>query len=840
MSSVEAGARCVLPRMFTIHVNGATHRVAADPEKPLLWILRDTLGLKGTKYGCGVGVCGVCVVLIDGEPNHACMVPLERLGRRRVVTIEGLGADHPVVRAWIAEQVPQCGYCQPAQILSAVALLARHPAPDTAEIEAAMSGVLCRCGTYARIRRAVQSAAAGEHRVAAPPHLPELLSDLPPDAGAALNDWIRIDDAGTVTVMVNHSEMGQGGLTAFAVLVAEELDVEIERLRTVFAPADTRYDNGYFGGEQFTGGSSTVRGEWLRLREAAAQARARLLRAAARRWGADIGECRTERGYVVHAASGRRLAYGELSEEASRLAAPRKAALRAPAEFRYIGRPLPRLDIPAMCLGKTRYGIDVAVPGALVAVVARPPVFGGSARRFDDQAARAVPGVHRVLEIASGIAVVAEDFWSAQRGREALRIEWQAGGHARSSSARIERELIAALDRKGRVVKARDDALRALKSRRRIVEAVYRTPYLAHATLEPMNCVAHVRRDACHVWVGTQHQTATQETAARLSGLPKSKVRVHTQFLGGGFGRRLETDFVAEAVELSSRLGRPVQVIWTRADDLQHDRYRPAHAMRLQASLDERGRPAAWLMRIAGSEFALEGIEVPYAVPALREEHVEVESPVPTGYWRSVGASNNAFGIECFVDELAHHAGQDPLDYRLELLVDAPRHTAVLRHAAERAGWGAPLKPGFGRGVAVYESFGAVVALVIEAGVVEGAIRVERAVCAIDCGTVVLPDAVRAQLEGSIAFGLSAALMEEVRISSGRVRQASFRDYPILAFAGMPRVDIHILESAAEPGGAGEPAVPVVAPALANALYAATGRRLRRLPLRRGARTGRL
>lgn len=816
---------------FAIHVNGTTHRVEAAPDKPLLWILRDALGLKGTKYGCGIGVCGACIVLIDGEPNHACMVPLARVGNRRVVTIEGLGADHPVVRAWIAEQVPQCGYCQPAQILSAVALLERNPAPETADVEAAMSGVLCRCGTYARIQRAVQAAAAREC-TAAPLRLSELLSDLPPDAGAALNEWIWINGAGTVTVMVNHSEMGQGGLTALAVLAAEELDAEIGCMRIVFAPADARYENGYFGGEQFTGGSSTVRGEWKRLRSASAEARVRLLRAAARRWGVDAGECRTERGYVEHAASGRRLAYGELSEAAARLAAPRRVPLREPAEFRYIGRPLPRLDIPAMCLGKTCYGIDVAVPGALVAVVARPPMFGGSVKRFDDRAARAVPGVRHVLAIAGGIAVVAEDFWSAQRGREALRIEWKTGGHARLSSAWIERELAAALDRKGRVVKDRGDALRALRRRQRIVEAVYRTPYLAHATIEPMNCVAHVRRDGCDVWAGTQNQTAAQETAARIVGLPKSKVRVHTQFLGGGFGRRLETDFIAEAVELSKALGLPVQVIWTRSDDLQHDRYRPAHTMRLEASLDENGRPEAWMMRIAGSEFTLEGIEVPYAVPALREEHVRIESPAPAGYWRSVGASNNAFGIECFVDELAYRAGKDPLDYRLDLLAEAPRHAAVLRHAAERAGWGTPLKPGCGRGVAVYESFGSVVALVIEAGIVAGAIRVERAVCTIDCGTVVLPDAVHAQLEGSIAFGLSAALKEEIRISSGRVRQASFKDYPILTFAEMPRVETGILESDAEPGGVGEPAVPVVAPALANALFAATGRRWRRLPLR--------
>ena len=801
--------------MAELMVNGRTHLVQADADKPLLWVLRDQLGLKGTKYGCGVGVCGACVVLLDGEPNHACMVPLARVGARRVTTIEGLAADHAVVRAWIGEQVPQCGYCQPGQILSAAALLAKAPAPSDGEIDAAMSGVLCRCGTYARVRRAVRAAAAGKPGAAMSPALPEMLSDLPPDAGAQMNDWIWIDGAGTVTLMINHSEMGQGALTGLAALAAEELDVPLERVRTVFAPADARYRNGYWG-EQFTGGSSSMRGEWRPLREAAARTRLRLLRAAARRWGVAAAECRTEEGSVLHPSSGRRLGFGELAPDAVRLAAPRRAPLKAVDDFRLIGKPIARLDIPAMCLGQIPYGIDVTRPGALVAVVARCPVFGGRARSFDDRAARAVPGVRDVRMIESGVAVVADDFWSALRGREALRVEWKGGRHARLSSAQVERRLLAALGR----------------GRKTAIEAIYCTPYLAHAPIEPMNCIAEVGREGCDVWVGTQHQAETQRVAARIAGVAKSRVRVHTQFLGGGFGRRLETDFVAEAVELSRALGVPVQVVWTRADDLQHDFYRPAHAARLQAGLGENGLPAAWLMRVAGPELALDGIDMPYAVPRLREQHVVVASPLPTGPWRSVGASNNAFAIECFVDELAQRAGRDPLEYRLALLAKAPRHAAVLRLAAERAGWGAPIEADRGRGIAVYQSFGSVVAQVIEVSVADAAPRVLRVVCAIDCGTAVLPDAVHAQLEGSVALGLSAALKEEIRIASGRVRQASFTDYPILSFAEMPAVETHILESTAEPGGVGEPAVPVVAPALANAIFAAIGRRLRRLPLR--------
>jgi len=818
--------------MPVIDVNGKAHRVEADPDKPLLWVLRDQLKLKGAKYGCGVGVCGACVVLIDGKPQHACMVPLARVGDRKILTIEGLAPGHPVVQAWIAEQVPQCGYCQPAQILSATALLQSTPSPGDEDIDRAMSGVLCRCGTYARIRRAVHAAATRKHATAPEIALPEVLSDLPPDAGAQMNQWIWINGAGTVTLMINHSEMGQGALTGLAALAAEELDADLSRMRLVFAPAARRYRNGYWGWEQFTGGSSSIRGEWQRLRAAAAKVRLRLIEAAARKWGVSPGECRSKNGEITRSLGAERLPYGEIAEEAARLVLLlRKAPLKHPSAFRYIGRPLLRVDIPAMCLGRTPYAIDLDIPEAIVAVVARRPVFGGRARRFDESAARAIPGVRQVLAIESGLAVVADDFWSALRGREALRVEWK-GENARLDSAQIERELTGALERKGSTARSRGDAQRVLRRAGQVVESVYHTPYLAHGTLEPMNCIAHVRRDGCDVWVGTQHQTDTQSVAARISGLAKSKVRVHTQFLGGGFGRRLETDFVAEAVELSKALDAPVQVIWTRADDLQHDKYRPTHAMRLWASLDDKGLPAAWMMRIAGSEFALEGIEMPYAIPALREEHVKVRSPLPTGYWRSVGASNNAFGVECFIDELAARAGRDPLEYRLALLAKAPRHSAVLRAAAERAGWGAPLPAGSGRGLAVYESFGSVVAQVIEVSVAHGALRVDRAICAIDCGTAVLPDAVRAQLEGGIALGLSAALKEEIRVVAGRVQQATFDDYPILTLAEMPAVETVILETGGSPGGVGEPAVPVVAPALANAVFAATGRRLRHLPLR--------
>lgn len=815
--------------MFTFVLNNKPIALAADGEMPLLWALRDVLGLKGTKYGCGVGRCGICTVLVDGAPQHACMLPLSRAAGKSVLSIEGLAEKYPaLVQAWIAAQVAQCGYCQGGQLMAAAALLAQHHNPTDAEIDAALSDVLCRCGTYPRIRRAIKLAAQGAATpgTARAPALPPA-----PDAGIALNDFIRVHADDSVTVVINHSEMGQGALSSLAVLAAEELEVDLDRIRTEFAPADPKYKNPLWG-QQFTGGSSTVRGEWQPLRRHAAAAREVLIAAALQRWGAQRDACRAGHGRVVHTPSGQELRYSALAADAAQLRPPDHLQLKEPGEFRLIGQPVPRLDIPDMVAGRTLYGIDVARPGMRVATVVRCPVFGGRVQRVAAGGARAVPGVHDVLEIESGVAVLADDFWSALRGREALRIEWDEGAHAALDDTAIDAGLRAALRQDGKLVRNDGNARRALKNAAHVFEADYFTPYLAHATLEPMNCVADVRPDGCDIWVGTQSQVDTQSIAATITGLSKRKVRVHTQFLGGGFGRRLETDFVADAVQLAKMTGAPVQVIWTRADDLQHDKYRPAGAMRLAATLDAEGRPGAWFMRIAGSELVLEGTHVPYAIPHLREEHVEVKSAVPTGAWRSVGASQNAFAIECFVDELAHAAGRDPFEYRRSLLHDAPRERAVLELAAEKAGWGTLLPAGRGRGIALYRSYGSIVAQVAEVTVVNDAIKVDRVVCAIDCGIAVNPDSVRAQMEGAIAFGLSAALLEKVRIEHGRVMQANFADYPILTLAEMPEVIVHIIESDAAPGGVGEPGVPVIAPVVANAIFAATGRRLRRLPLR--------
>jgi len=818
--------------MIRITVNDRPCSVSVDAQTPLLWVLRETLGLTGTKYGCGVGLCGICTVLIDGEANHACMVPVARTADRCVTTIEGLAdGAHPLLDAWIAEQVPQCGYCQPGQLLAAAALLSHNPRPTDADIDAAMAAVLCRCGTYPRIRRAI-------HRAATRPPSPTRAGSVitprhpAPDDGVALNPWVRIHADNTVSIAISHSELGQGVLTALAMLVAEELAVDLSQVRPKFAPVARAYANPLFG-VQVTGGSTAIRGQWQPLRRAGAQARSLLVKAAARQWRVRTTACRAHSGAVTHTPSGRTLEYAQLAAQAAQLQPPKRVAMTPQEGWRLLGHATPRLDIPAMVTGQLSYGIDVRIPDAWVASIARSPLIGARVGRLDAGAALALPGVRGVQTIDSGVAVLADDFSAAQRARAALTIEWHAGPATDLGTTAIYAQLQAAAGRDGRLVRRKGSVGRAFASAFQCVAAGYRTAYLAHATLEPMNCIARVAAGRCDIWVGTQNQSDTQDTAAAITGLPKDRIHVHSQFSGGGFGRRLETDMVAEAVQLAGAAGHPVKVIWTRADDLQHDFYRPAHYARLRAALDAAGRPTAWWQRAVGPGPALEMIDVPYCLANRREEHVRVKAAVPIGAWRAVGAGQNGFVVESFVDELAWAAGRDPYLYRRDLLRDAPRHRTVLDLAAEKAGWGQPLPTGRGRGIAVYHSFGSWVAQVAEASLdADGGLRVHRVVCAVDCGTVVNPDTVAAQIEGAIAFGLSATLHEEIRISEARVQQSSFADYPILTMAEMPDVEIHIVSSDQAPGGVGEPGLPPVAPAVANAVFAASGQRLRSLPLR--------
>jgi isoquinoline 1-oxidoreductase beta subunit len=815
--------------VFTLNINGEDREVSRPPETPLLWALRDNLGLKGTKYGCGIGVCGICTVHADGEPVRACVTTLAEVAGRRLVTIEGLATEprNRVIEAWIAEQASQCGYCQPGQVMAAAALLARCPSPTDAHIAGAMSGVLCRCGSYQRIRRAIGRAAGkGE---AAPPAASRRCEASAPEV--TLDPLIRIGADGTVILVVGQSEMGQGATTGLAMLAAEELEIDLARMRVESAPADPAYFNPAFG-EQITGGSTSVRAWWAPLRKAAAAARERLVSAAAAAWAVSRKQCRADHGMVIHAPTGRRMGYGELAQAAAALP-PLAVRLKPLDSCRVIGTPQPRVDIAAQITGRALFGSDISIPDMLFATVLRCPVLGGKLKRVDTRSARAVEGVRQVLEMEAGVAVIAENSWSALCGREALTATWDEGAQATLDSAQIRRRFEQATAQRGRVVRNDGDAAAALRTAARVIEAAYETPYLAHATMEPMNCTAHVRSDGCDVWAPTQAQTEAQQVAARAAGLRPGQVKIHTTCIGGGFGRRLDQDFVEEAVRIAKAVGRPVQVLWTRDDDMRHDHYRPASYTQLRAGVDKRGNAIAWFQRIVGPALALDGVDVPYAIPSIREEHVEVDPGVPTGPWRSVGASQNAFAVECFIDELAHAANADPLAFRRKLLSKAPRHRAVVDLAAEKAGWRTPPARGRYRGLAVYHSFGSYVAQVAEVSIGEvGAIRVHRVTCAIDCGVAVNPDLIAAQMEGGVVFGLSSALKDEITFERGRVVQANFRDYRILTIGETPEVEVHIVPSRRDPGGVGEPGVPPIAPAMANAIFAATGHRIRALPVR--------
>jgi len=661
--------------------------------------------------------------------------------------------------------------------------------------------------------------------------------------------WIRVHPDGAVVIVNPHSEMGQGTLTSVAMIVADELEADWARVRVEQAPADPAYGNPMFGGTQLTAGSTSIRGSWMLWRRAGGAAREMLVAAAAKEWDAPLEEAHAEHGAVHHRPTGRRLTYGELADRAAALPVPQNPRLKTPDQFRLIGKRVPRLDTLDKVTGRAVYGIDVRVPGMLVATVERCPVFGGTVAGFDATRALAEPGVRRVIKIGSGVAVVADSYWAARRGRGALAVRWDEGPSARLDSALIARTCAELAQQPGAVARRHGNAARALREAPRVLEAVYEAPFLAHATMEPMNCTAHVRPDGCDVWVPTQNQTRTQQEAMRITGLPRERVRVHTTFLGGGFGRRSEVDVVTDAVEISKAVGAPVKVIWSREDDIRHDYYRPATYNVLRAALDAHGRPMAWSHRIVGPGLLIQrgmvpphavdrtmvegAANLPYGIPNLQVEFRHRDFGVPVGFWRSVGASQNAFVTESFIDELAHAAGRDPYEYRRALLGRASRHRGVLQLAATKAGWATPPPPGRHRGIAVAFSYGSWCAQVAEVSVApDGTVRVHRVVAAIDCGVAINPDQVVAQVEGGIVYGLTAALGGEITIQNGRVRQSNFHDYPLLRIDGMPAIEVHVVPSAEPPGGVGEPGVPPIAPAVTNAVFAATGRRVRRLPIR--------
>ena len=678
----------------------------------------------------------------------------------------------------------------------------------------------------------------------------QALAGVPPREGTPINAWVQIAPDDSVALQIDKSEMGQGISTALSMILAEELDLDWKKILTEFAPAAPQYFNPVFG-MQGTGGSSSIRGSWEPLAKAGAAAREMLVATAAKRWGVSADACHTENSAVVNTATGKRAGYGSLVEEAAKLPVPVNPKRKDPKDYTYIGKPTKRIDSPVKVNGKAEFGIDVRKPKMLHAVVARCPVFGGKVQSFDAAKARAVGGVRNVLQISTGVAVIADNTWSAMEGRRALEITWDEGPNAKNSSDAIRTLYHERLEQNGAIARKEGDAEAALAGASKKVDAVYEVPFLAHATMEPMNCTADVHTDGCDVYAPTQFQTVNQLTAAKVAGLKPEQVRIHTTYLGGGFGRRAEEDFIVEAVELSKTMSVPVQVTWSREDDLQADYYRPAVMVRLTAGLDGDGKAVAWKNRIVApsimsrffpgsvkngiDETAVEGIAtLKYEVPNFVVEYLMTDPGVPVGFWRSVGCSHNGYIAECFVDEMAKAAGKDPLEFRRGMLAKEPRPLGALNLAAEKAGWEKPLAAGRYRGIAMVESFGSFVAQVAEISLDRkgGTAQVHRVVAAVDCGRYVNPETIRAQIEGGIIYGLTAALKGEITIANGRVEQSNFNDYDMVRINEAPIIEVHIVQSKDAPGGIGEPGTPPIAPAVCNAIFAATGKPVRRLPIK--------
>jgi len=672
--------------------------------------------------------------------------------------------------------------------------------------------------------------------------------------GFAPNAFIRIAPDGSITLFMPQAEMGQGTHTSMSMLLAEELEVTPEQVRLEHAPPDDKlYANPLFG-EQITGASSSIRMFYEPLRRAGATARAMLIAAAAASWNVDAASCRAREGVVTHTPTGRTLSYGALAAKAATVPVPDKITLKDPKDFTLIGTPAKRPDTPSKVNGTAQYGIDVRLPGMLIATVAASPVLGGKVAGLDDEKAKAVPGVRQIVQLDDAVAVVADHMWAAKQGSAALEIRWEDGPNAKVSTADVVEGLAKASETAGVTARQDGDPASALAGAAKKVEAVYESPFLAHATMEPMNCTVHVRRDGCEVWTGSQVLSRARAAAAKVTGLPLEKVVVHNHFLGGGFGRRLEVDYVTQAVRIAKQVDAPVKLVWTREEDVQHDVYRPYYYDRFAAGLDAHGKPVAWSHRIVGPSImarflppgfkdgididAVDGaVQLLYDIPAIQIEYVRHEEPVlNTGFWRGVGVTHNNFVVESFIDELAAVSKQDPVAFRRALLRKSPRALTVLELAAKEAGWGKPVPRGRGRGVALlFSSWGTYLAQVAEVEVTGSSdVRVRRIVCAVDCGQVVNPDIVKAQIESGVVYGISGALWGEVTLNNGRVEQSNFNNYRVLRMNETPPIDVRLVRNSEAPGGIGEPGTSVTAAALANAVYAATGKRLRKLPLQPG------
>ena len=672
------------------------------------------------------------------------------------------------------------------------------------------------------------------------------------------NVWFEITPDNRVTITVPNSEMGQGVRTALPMIIADELEADWSQIRIQQAPAADPFKSPIFN-SQITVGSASVRGFYEPLRKAGAAGRAMLVKAAAQTWKVSEGDCEATQGTVRHKKTGRSLTYGQLCLKAAKLQIPQEFPLKVESKFRYIGKPMARVDIPEKVAGTAIFGLDVDIPGMLYAVIARPPAYGAKPVSHDQKAAEGIKGVRKIAPTPNGIAVCAETLDAAWKGRDALRVKWEEGTHPGLDTEAIEKQFMADLDKQGAIAANVGDVKRALGEATKKVEAVYFLPFVAHATMEPMNCTAHVQTDRCDVWGPTQAQTISQLTASRLTGLPPEKVHIHTTLLGCGLGRRSRPDFVIDAVSASKAVGKPVKVVWTREEDIKHDLFRAATCQRIEGGLDPQGRLTGWSHKVACTSilrftnpaairdgvdmYSLFGIvdypnshvqsHTVYEIPNFYVEQVLSDLPIPACPWRSVQNAPNAFVMECFMDELAHAAGKDPLEFRLNLLSNNTRARRVLQTVAEKAGWGKPVSKGQGRGIAQHSCFGTSVAQVADISINErdGTIRVDRIVVAVDCGPVVNPDPLIAQIEGAVTIGLSTTFKEQVEFAHGGVKSANFDDYTLIKMDEIPEIEVHMIKSQEKIGGIGEPGVPPVAPAVANAFFNATGVRIRRLPL---------
>jgi isoquinoline 1-oxidoreductase subunit beta len=675
----------------------------------------------------------------------------------------------------------------------------------------------------------------------------------PPDGGGhEVNAWLVIGSDDTVTIRVAQSEMGEGVFTSMPMLVAEELECDWTKVRAEYASANRSLRENRVYQRMATNGSGAVRRSREYLQQAGASARARLIAAAAQQWGVPASECRAENGTIIHLASGRKINYGAIAAAAASVRLDAEPAIKTPDQFKLLGKSQQRLDVPLKVNGTATYGLDVRLPDMLYASVMTCPVFGGILTRYDFDVIKSMPGVRAAVELPNGIAVVADSFWRAKTALEVMPVEWDFGAHASASSDAFQKTFREALDKPGAVANEKGDALAVIKAAAKVVEADYQVPYLAHATMEPMNCTAQVTPQRVDVWVGTQNPEAVLAAAAEITGVAPEHVYVHNCFLGGGFGRRGNTDHVRQAVTVAKALGgQPVKLIWTREEDIRHDWYRPMAALRFRAALDANGLPTAYFNRsvthsiLSGirSDEVKDGIDrtsveglanIPYGFPQYRIEHLIHNTHVPVWFWRSVGASQNGFAVEGFIDELAYAAGKDPVELRRQLLKGHSDWLHVLDTAAQKANWGKAMPPGTAQGMAIVESYGSIVAEVAEVSVSKrGEVRVERVVCAVDCGHVVNPLTVAEQMESSVVWGLTAALYGQITIEQGRVVEGNFDDYQMLRLDATPEVETHLaLTGGKKWGGIGEPGVPPIAPSVCNAIFKITGKRIRSLPLR--------